>query len=102
MATPWSQVVLSTNDPQSSPLVSRTSSPCQSNSPSRAGSPGKPKSIPVVGNFQRPPPRPEVGDPLRETVGKEMPNYLANLQNYTVDQVSTVFFLLCNTILIIK
>lgn len=66
-----------------SPLVnSRTSSPCQSNSPSRAGSPGRPKP-PLSGPYPRPPP----ADPLRETIGKEMPNYLPNLQDYSIDQL---------------
>ncbi|XP_075214834.1 uncharacterized protein LOC142320667 [Lycorma delicatula] len=66
-----------------SPIVgSRTSSPCQSNSPSRAGSPGRPKPS-LSGPFPRAPP----ADPLRETIGKEMPNYLANLQEYSIDQL---------------
>ncbi|XP_012283073.1 uncharacterized protein LOC105701172 [Orussus abietinus] len=48
-------------------------------------------SIPPVSSKQPPPPprlRPSTsGDSLRETLGKEMPNFKGNLQNYSLDEI---------------
>uniref|UniRef100_A0A1B6DUD1 CCHC-type domain-containing protein n=1 Tax=Clastoptera arizonana TaxID=38151 RepID=A0A1B6DUD1_9HEMI len=84
MTTPWSQVVLSTNEPQSSPLVSQKSSPCQSNSPSRAGSPGKPKSLPTIVSTHKPPPRTDTG----ESLSKEMSNSIDQLRGMCDDELN--------------
>ncbi|XP_063229745.1 proline-rich protein 36-like isoform X2 [Bacillus rossius redtenbacheri] len=60
-----------------SPCASRQSSPSQSGSP-RSSSPARPR-----GRHGCKAP----GDPLRETLGKEMPGYLSHLQNYSVDEL---------------
>lgn len=105
----------------SSPLVSRQSSPSQSGSPSRAGSPAAQPRPPVSNergsqqNFKVPPQRrlrqncvdgsiphgqrsvsrkgsAEPLDGLRETLGKEMPTFVSNLQNYSIDEVKVINF----------
>lgn len=103
---PLPAIGVSRSLPSQPPLLSSRSVPLSitSSTFSRHNNVDNTSSSTLVSTTQskQPPPPPRLrlsnsSDSLRETLGKEMPNFKANLQNFSLDEVSEKYLCFCIT-----